>query len=207
MGRKEIDRDKLRERVLDNAETLVRRRGLGQSTMSELVRTSGVSRRTFYKVFGSREQIVRGVIDRNVEWLTSHVRDIVDADLTTEDKLAAMLAMAQKVTAMIPPELLRELATAHPDVWEYIDRRRMAVLGIWKQLIVQGQRRGDVRRDIDPQFFMYLLTTVAQHMINPTFLSEHDMTISDSIRQMKEILLYGILPREGRNQGSAKESS
>lgn len=204
MGRKVIDREKLRERILDQAEQMIRRRGLVRSRMTDLVRSSGVSRRTFYTVFGSREEVIRSVIDRKVTFISSRVTDVVAGDHSTEEKLQAMLGMAQKVTALIPPDLLHELATAHPEVWDYINEQRMKVFGLWRQILEEGQRRGDVRRDVDPEFFMHVLTTVAQHMVNPTFLSEHDMTISDTIHQMKELFLYGLLPREpgeGREVG------
>jgi hypothetical protein len=81
-------------------------------------------------------------------------------------------------------------------VWEYINDRRMEVLGIWKQLLVEGQRRGEIRRDVDPEFFMLLITTVVNNMVTPAFLLEHDMAISDAVYQLKEILFYGLLSSE-----------
>jgi AcrR family transcriptional regulator len=196
MGRKEIDRQRLRERILDQAERMVRRHGLARSRMGDLIRASGVSRRTFYTVFGSKEEVVKAVIDRRVQWVQETILGALDSGLTTEQKLELLLGMVRKVASTIPPDLLRELATAHPEVWEYINDRRMEVLGIWKQLLVEGQRRGEIRRDVDPEFFMLLITTVVNNMVTPAFLLEHDMAISDAVYQLKEILFYGLLSSE-----------
>ena len=67
MGRKPIDREQMKQRVLDAAEKSVATQGLVRSSMSDLVRASGVSRRTFYKVFRSKDDVIKGLVDRKIE--------------------------------------------------------------------------------------------------------------------------------------------
>jgi AcrR family transcriptional regulator len=203
MGRKPIDRQGLRERVLDVAERMIQQRGLVRASMSDLVRTSGVSRRTFYKVFGSKDDVIKALVDRKIEHALKRAMDIFGGRSSTADKIERMLGIVQRVTSFVTPELMREMATAHPNVWEHINERRMVVLGMWRRILVEGQRQGDIRRDVDPDIFMILLQAIAQNVINPGFLSEHELTIGQMIDQVRIVLLYGLVVRETEPGGRA----
>lgn len=197
MGRKPIDRESLRQRVLDAAEKSIRIRGLVRSSMTELVKASGVSRRTFYKVFRSKEDVVKGIVDRKIEVTIGKAMDIIGREVTTTDKIESILRVVQGVLSFITPELMRDMATVHPQLWEYINERRLRALQIWREIIVEGQSRGEIRTDVDPEIFMQMLTTIAQHMVNPHFMTEHGLTPSKMIEQVRIILIYGLVPREG----------
>jgi AcrR family transcriptional regulator len=196
MGRKPIDRESLRKRVLDAAEGMIQRRGLVKSSMSDLVRASGVSRRTFYKVFRSKEDVLKGLVDRKIEGVLEMATDIVTGDVTTAEKVERLLTLVQTVTSFVTPELMRDMASAHPELWEYIHASRMRAITLWKHILMEGQRRGDIRKEIDPEIFMLVLTTIAQHMINPVFLTEHDLTMPRMIEQARLILLHGLIPHQ-----------
>lgn len=198
MGRKPIDRQVMRKRVLDAAEKSVAAQGLGRASMSDLVRASGVSRRTFYKVFRSKEDVIRGMVDRKIEGTLEKALGIVAGGATTTEKIEAMLGLVQRVTSFVSPSLMREVATSHPRLWEYINEKRLKALDLWRSILVEGQERGEIRRDVDPEIFVLILTTVAQNMITPTFLLEHDMTMVEMIEQLKLIVVYGVLERDAR---------
>ena len=198
MGRKPIDREQMRKRVLDAAEKSVTQQGLGRSSMSDLVRASGVSRRTFYKVFRSKEDVIRGMVDRKIEGTLEKAFAIVTGKATTAEKIESMLGLIQRVTSFVSPSLMREVSTSHPRLWEYINEKRMKALDLWRGILVEGQERGEIRRDVDPEIFMLVLTTIAQNMITPTFLLEHDMTMPEMVEQVKQILVYGILEPDAR---------
>ncbi len=198
MGRKPIDRDQMTRRVLDAAEKSVAAQGLGRASMSDLVRASGVSRRTFYKVFRSKEDVIRGMVDRKIEGTLENAFGIVSGNATTAEKIESMLGLVQRVTSFITPSLMREVSTSHPRLWKYIDEKRMKALALWRGILVKGQERGEIRKEVDPEIFVLMLTTIAQNMITPTFLLEHDMTLPEMVEQVKLVFVYGVLAPDAR---------
>lgn len=199
MARREISRDSIKNRVLDAAEKSVGAIGLARSSMSDMVKSSGVSRRTFYKVFGSKDDLLKALIDRRVDRVAGFLGGLAGNDMTTADKVHAVLRTIQAVTSFVTPEMMRELHAAHPEVWEYLDGRRTVVIRLWKDILLEGQRRGEIRRDVDPDFFVQVITVIAQNMLNPTWIGDHDVPLGRAIGQIVEILLYGVLERgDGR---------
>jgi len=130
MGRKPIDRDAIRERVLDEAETSIRHHGLLRSSMSDLVEASGVSRRTFYKVFRSRDEVLKGIVDRKMSTIIGRLTLLADEDMSAMRKLEKLLGLVRGLTTFITPGPMREVAASHPAVWRYINHRRLKGVAI-----------------------------------------------------------------------------
>ncbi|MNN46602.1 HTH-type transcriptional regulator YjdC [compost metagenome] len=67
----------VREKLLETAEDLIYRNGINATGMDFLVKTSGVSRKTIYKYFGTKDELVAEVLKRRDErwmnWFTTEV--------------------------------------------------------------------------------------------------------------------------------------
>lgn len=58
---------KTRERILDSAYALVSRMGLKRTTFEDIATKAGVSRQTLYRYFGSKDELVAALMDRESE--------------------------------------------------------------------------------------------------------------------------------------------
>lgn len=155
-----------REQILDAAESLFARKGLGPTTIKEIGVAADQNPALLYYYFGSKEELYRAVLHRVV---------------------SAMVARggAALGTATAPPEAIRALVSAqveflisHPHapkllVREMVDhdaRRAETTLletaaGLFQRLcrvIEQGQREGSFRGSLEPRFAA--VSTVAQGM-------------------------------------------
>ncbi|MGH8861794.1 MAG: TetR family transcriptional regulator [Jatrophihabitantaceae bacterium] len=63
----------LRDSIVDAVDRLVRERGWTATTMSDVARAAGVSRQTVYNEFGTRQELVRAYVLREIEALLSSV--------------------------------------------------------------------------------------------------------------------------------------
>ncbi|MFP5298046.1 MAG: TetR/AcrR family transcriptional regulator [Actinomycetota bacterium] len=60
-------RTQTRERILDAAYDLLGRMGVRKTTFEDIAARSGVSRQTLYRYFGSKEELIASVMDREAE--------------------------------------------------------------------------------------------------------------------------------------------
>jgi AcrR family transcriptional regulator len=86
-----LDPDRTRAAILHVAGRVLYKRGLDGVGMAELCANAGVSKETVYRHFGSKDGLIRAVLearsDRVVEWLTQAV---ADAGSDPADQLAAL---------------------------------------------------------------------------------------------------------------------
>ncbi len=70
----------VRDKLLETAEDLIYRNGINATGMDLLVKTSGVSRKSIYKYFGTKDELVAEVLrqrdERWMNWFRNEVRKV-----------------------------------------------------------------------------------------------------------------------------------
>jgi AcrR family transcriptional regulator len=79
--------DPVRGRILRGAARVFGERGYGATSVEAILEAAQVSRRTFYRTFRSKEDVLRTLFDNSVQMLIRAVRDV-----TAEPRSAAELA-------------------------------------------------------------------------------------------------------------------
>jgi AcrR family transcriptional regulator len=80
-----------RDLILDAVERLIGVLGYSKTTMDDVAREAGVSKRTIYVHFPSKEEVALCTIDRIVERLVARLRKHAAAPGTAAERLRAML--------------------------------------------------------------------------------------------------------------------
>jgi TetR/AcrR family transcriptional regulator len=155
----------MRERVLEAAERLFARKGYGAATLREIGEQVGVSNATLLHHFGSKLELYRAVLDR----LALALRRLADTSAADDgaEPLPALLRFFERFSAWTHDNpnygqiafrafLEKTVRESHLDV-----RLEAEVLERLSELVLDGQRRGVFREDVDVEaFVVQLLTTV-----------------------------------------------
>ena len=78
------------DRILDATERLLAAMGLRKMTMEDVATEAGLTRRTVYKYFGSKQELALASIDRAVGWIRDELEDIAVSDSSVQDRLRRM---------------------------------------------------------------------------------------------------------------------
>ncbi len=82
---------KTRNSIVDEARELFAARGVDNTTINDIAASSGISRRTVYTYFKSKEDIYQAVIAGELETLTRKMSDVVNTNLSPELKIMEMI--------------------------------------------------------------------------------------------------------------------
>src|SRR4051794_10734148 len=85
--------DAMRDRILDAAERLLGRLGYGKTTMDALAQEAGISKRTIYLHFPSKEEVTLSTIDRIVDRLLDRLRKLGAAGGSAAGRIRRMLLL------------------------------------------------------------------------------------------------------------------
>lgn len=163
--------------------------------MDELARRAGVSKRTVYRYFPSKDAVIAGAIDHFMRQIESESERI----LSGESDPAVILADMQKYLLQqghfaINDQSMRDLQEHYPELWQKIDRFRSSMLR--KVLAHIAHSAGSrLLADIDYVIAETMILSWIQSVINPDFMIRHRLSFEEAMRPVSSILLYGILPR------------
>jgi AcrR family transcriptional regulator len=174
--------------ILDAADAAFRELGFADTSMEEIATRAGLTRKTVYNLFSSKEEIALRLIAR-VE-----AGDVIyRARMEANEDVFALLELVFLDSArwcLANPSIAR-LALApseRPSLDPPPDRPSFQQLV--RDLLVLGQRQGVIRRDEDPNFMsLVLLGIYGQAML--TALSRGSFG-DDEIRHVIRIVVEGI---------------
>ena len=147
------------KKVLDAAVQLFSEQGIDATSMDAIAETSGVSKATIYKHWQDKDALVLEVMGY------LHGLDVEPPVFDTGDLRADLIAQLQYQPAA-DRQALREKMTPH--LIAYASRNR-AMGAVWRARVVEparmalnnmikrGEKRGDLRRGIDPEIGLALL--------------------------------------------------
>lgn len=95
--------DAVRSRILRGAARVFGERGYGATSVETILEAAQVSRRTFYRTFRSKEDVLRTLFDRSVQRLVRAVRESPEPGKTSYERVVASVEAYLRVHANAGP--------------------------------------------------------------------------------------------------------
>jgi AcrR family transcriptional regulator len=195
-------KESTRERIVAKARGHFFRFGFRSVTMDDLAKELGMSKKTIYAHFPSKEWLLRAV-------LLNKSRDVEkDLDLITSsspsDFLAALhqlLQRMQKHLDEIQPPFLRDMQREGPETFKLVEIRRQELIHrYFGKLLEDGQKAGIIRSDIPSRFVVEILLAATQAIMNPPKLAELGFGPKMGFSALITVIFEGVLTEGGRTK-------
>jgi AcrR family transcriptional regulator len=136
----ELEAETVRLRILRGAAQAFGRLGFGSTSVEAILATAGVSRRTFYKEFRSKEDVLRVLFESSVQRLISAVRaassGAAPAHARLEASIEAYVNVHSKAGALARVLLLEQFSPDSP-----LAAQRDAAMNAFSELITAAIKR------------------------------------------------------------------
>ncbi|MBL9135513.1 MAG: TetR/AcrR family transcriptional regulator [Verrucomicrobiales bacterium] len=184
-----------RRRILEAARSHFFSQGFGAVTMDQLAAELGMSKKTLYQHFPSKDALLETVIDQFAEGASAMLGRIFgDTRASTPDKLRAALAGIGEHLTPIQPAFLASLRRFAPQQYQRIQAlRRQNLTAHLVPLLTTGRKRGELRGDSDPAFMVELLLQALHGLLEPDTLHRLGRTPSQAVSEALDVLFHGIL--------------
>lgn len=191
----------LRNRIMREAMKEMNEHGV-RFTMDDLARRLGVSKRTLYENFSSKEEII-GFILQNALAEIKEKREAIlkDNQLDAREKFKQIMAVRSSLCAESTDRVGIEIKKCMPEQWKKVEADIEEVWEVLENLIHEGEKNGSFR----PVFFpavRVMFKGAFYEFANHNFLLQHKVTMKEMIAFMTDILLFGLVPKRSRDQKS-----
>ncbi len=150
-------RVEVRGRIMDAAQHLIARRGVQGTSMSQIVRASGLSKGAIYGHFPSKADLVVALQDRMLESrLGETALQFQDGQSARERILQIMHRLLDQGASSDREQARLNLqftasALQSPSLRAQVDARYDRVHRLFRVLLAEGARSGEFRADFDPE--------------------------------------------------------
>jgi AcrR family transcriptional regulator len=181
-----------RARIITAYRELAAGRGVSRVTMDDLVAATGISKRTIYRYFRSKEEIVSAVLDDLIAGIAHKIQTAFDSADNPLDKIINIIGELTRNIKVIEPQFLYDLQKYYPHLWEKIERfRSERIQQVFEALLAGGEQ--NFLRQVHPKVFTTALLASIRSVINPAFIVENQLLMEEAIQSLFNIFLYGVV--------------
>ncbi len=190
----------MEQRIIDSTVKQIKQFGLRRFTMDDIARDLGISKKTLYNHYPSKNELLRAV----VEWVEEQERTITDQALAGAvswlERLDAVLSVYS--FANLPYRLMNEVNQSYLGELEGISRIGHYKSSVLREILQEGLEIGKLKPEINPEVIILTLDKMFFTLTAEEFLQENDLTVNQLLGQMKTLLFFGSLANDSRYEES-----
>lgn len=182
----------IKQRIITAARQSMAERGYKGWTMDELSARAQVSKRTLYRYYASKEDLIEAVIDDFLASIGSQFDELMASGATIQQMLGIILSQLLDQGKFITADRsLEDLRVIYPHLWEKIDAFRTEKIRVVTDYIIRTNSNSPVS-DINPRIFAAVVTASIRVVANPDFILENGLTFEEVSTQLVRFLLGSL---------------
>ncbi|BDC99776.1 TetR/AcrR family transcriptional regulator [Persicobacter psychrovividus] len=195
-----------KKKIQDTAKQLFLTQGYTKVTMDDIALQLGMSKKTLYKHFKGKYELLSKVIEEFKRKTGDGVNKILnDTELEYATKLKTMLKFIAVELSDISPVLIEDLQRNVPELWREINAyKKEAAFNRFSRLIEEGVKKGHINPEINQPLVVALYASGISNLINAEFYSSMPEEMVEQIPSspseifdhMINIIYEGILTEE-----------
>jgi AcrR family transcriptional regulator len=189
-----------KEKILVVADRLFRDNGLYKTSMDELAALLQISKKTIYKHFPSKENLVKEITKYWMTGSTKRVDKIVHSKTDVVSKFVKLLEDYSCELSRVSDKWIKDFQVHYPDIWKSVEEfREEKIFYYARKLFKQGMKEKYVA-NIPTEIVIASHVASMHAIVNPKFLMENNFSMSEALKYVFEMQLNGILTDKGRTK-------
>ena len=183
-----------KEQIITALAELSRTKGFYRVTMEELAAHARVSKRTIYRHFLSKDEIVEAILDQFMDQITGKIELTISSATKPAEMLTGVISfIAQHGNFILNPLVLDDLRRHYPELWKKIERFRAEKIQQKLLYTLMEKYEGKGLREIDARILGAAFLASVQAVVNPEFILSNNLSFEDTVKQLIELFMYGII--------------
>ncbi len=181
--------------IIEKATTLFTQNGLHSVSMDEIALFSGISKKTLYENFQSKEILVKTIVQQQISQISKYIRVCTDISPNAITEMANFSSYILQLSEVLTTPFIRDLKKYYPDTHLLLRLFRINyIIPFFQRCLQRGIEEEVFRPDIDRTNVVWLYSWQLQNVLEgDSFLPDLKTVISG----MNDLFLHGILNSKG----------
>lgn len=181
--------------------------GVRNTTMDDIARLMGISKKTLYQEFKDKKDLVRVTFGLILERDQREMSFIKDSETDVVDHLVKISKMIRRRLSEINPMAIFEVQKYFPEVWDLFEaHREKVIMTDFVNIIERGKQLGYFRDEIDSQIMARLRVNQISEALNPKNYSNRSVNLAEEQLQTMDHFLHGIFTEKGREAYKSQQA-
>lgn len=196
-----MTRDDNEKKILEHASNRYMNSGVSKVNMDEIASELRVSKKTIYKFFPSKQDLLKGVVELFTRRVRKKVKGIVDSDNTFEKKMIDLMLVLGEMLGKMSKQFVLDVQNSSPALWQEIETFRSEhILSHLYEMFEQAKREHIFRADVDIELFHMVFISSVESIVNPRVLTQQSFSAKEAFNGIMKLLIEGALTPEAKEK-------
>ncbi len=197
----ENDSASQRSSIMEVAGRMFASVGYSRVSMSEIAQELHLSKKTLYREFEDKEDLLRAVLLPKLRASASQTEAVLsDPSIPYLEKLSRLLEIITERTSKASSVLVRDVYAHAPQVWEEITQFRKTRFECFERLISEGMEAGLLRTTVPAELVTRMYSAAMDALVNPMVLAELPYTAKQVSHAIVTMIFAGIMTDATRHE-------
>lgn len=186
------------EQILTTAEALFFEAGVKSTTMDDLARAMGVSKKTIYQYVDNKADLVLKVLERHLEM---EIKMVTELFASPSNAIEQMFIISRHVTSSLKklnPSIVNDLQKYYPRAWSLIaEYKQNSIRQTIEANIAKGIEEGLYRSDVKPQIISRFYSSKADCVVDQRLFPFTDFAVIDVYHEFLNHHIRGLASEKG----------
>ncbi len=175
-------------RVKNEAASLIKTSGCKGWTMATLAKRSGMAKDTLYRIYPSKEALIREIVVDGIIEYQGKVRQLLEDDRQYEDRLHELIIEFAFFASRLSVDNMQAIFLEYPAIEEEITQASSQYYDAITSFFEKGKRQGFLRQDTD---IAIVIRMINAYTLDALKFHDREAIVAD-IQKMADFLLDGI---------------
>ena len=191
-------KESTKSRIAVVAWKLFHEKGYENTTIDEIILQSGTSKGSFYHYYSGKDELLGALADVFDSWYEEFIQEM-DQEMDSSEKLISLcVRVHERIEEEIPVQLLSSLYSAQVVTKgdRHLVNQNRYYYRMLHQLVDEGQRRGQITRDL-PYYEVAKIYTICERAIIYDYcISDGSYSLGAYTRRVMPMLFAGVRAKE-----------
>jgi AcrR family transcriptional regulator len=191
-----------KNRILDRSLEHFLQFGFSKVTMNEIAEDLGMSKKTLYLYFPSKEEMLLAVMNRLHTETASKIDTFVDdQSMDFVQKLREILNVVADFHTRMNPHFLTDLYKHAPEAGKCSSEfRHDRMRSVISRLVNEGTQKGVFKKDVNEEMIALIYAGALQMILQPDIFSQLSLSVAQVHHAIGKVLFAGILTDAAREK-------
>jgi TetR/AcrR family transcriptional regulator, cholesterol catabolism regulator len=184
--------------IADRARGVFMKYGIRSVSMDDICRELGMSKRTLYRYFGNKADLVSRILQQSFEDFETHIIAIRQEEPNAIDDLLEMSMVIDEHMQDVSLSISFDLQKYYPEIYhEYLSKKREFASSYFKDNIDKGIKEGYYRPDLNAELIARLYLQKIEDLHDPAYFKDDEKSSAEVFHVMFENHIRGIANENG----------
>jgi AcrR family transcriptional regulator len=185
-------------KILGYSTEIFLREGFYKTSMDEIASRLHMSKKTIYKNFPSKEDLVKDVMRTHLHFTIKRVKEHINKESSAVQKMFDIFTIVGENILKVNEKMIMDLQFYSPEIWKEVDDFRTKQINHnLARIFEQGKAEGCFL-NIKTEIILSVFVASIRSIVNPDFARKCDVSLQEAFLAIIEILMNGIMNEKGK---------